>query len=209
MSKDIFISHAVADKNLVDKFVDLIETGIGVSSNDIFCTSLEGTGIPTGKNFIDFIKSQIENPKVVFLILTPNYMNSLFCLCELGATWALESNIIPILVKPLAYEDMKAVLTAVQASKINDETDLSEIRDKIIADLEINDPIPTSRWDAKKKKFLSIIPAHVEELENIKNPTLDEFNELKNNYEESLNEINKLENELKEINIHIEEIKKH
>lgn len=58
MSKSIFISHAVADKALVDRFVELLQIGSNVNGEDIFCSSLEGMGIPTGKNFIEFIKSQ-------------------------------------------------------------------------------------------------------------------------------------------------------
>ncbi len=42
----LFISHAEVDKPLVDPFVDLLQTGIDVPRTSIFCTSLEGMGIP-------------------------------------------------------------------------------------------------------------------------------------------------------------------
>ncbi|WP_461256141.1 toll/interleukin-1 receptor domain-containing protein, partial [Treponema sp. R80B11-R83G3] len=96
-SKEIFISHSSKNKSIADKLVDLIETGIGVSSDNIFCSSLEGMGIPSGKNFINFIKEQITEPKIVILLLTQSYYKSIFCLCELGASWALSHNIIPII----------------------------------------------------------------------------------------------------------------
>ncbi len=80
----IFISHASDDKELVDALADLIQLGIGVPPDRIFCTSLEGQGVPKGKNFIDFIKEEIQEPALVIVLLTPRYYESLFCVCELG-----------------------------------------------------------------------------------------------------------------------------
>ena len=50
MSKEIFISHAVKDKDLADAFVDLMVTAMGISADDIFCSSLEGTRSPPPVN---------------------------------------------------------------------------------------------------------------------------------------------------------------
>lgn len=49
MSKEIFISHAVKDKDLADAFVDLMVMAMGISADDIFCSSLEGTRSPPSK----------------------------------------------------------------------------------------------------------------------------------------------------------------
>jgi len=48
----VFISHSVKDKELANAMVDLLQTGIGINTNDIFCSSVEGLGIPGGANFI-------------------------------------------------------------------------------------------------------------------------------------------------------------
>ncbi len=112
-SKIIFISHAAANKDIADKLVDLLGMGIGISDSEIFCSSLEGLGVPSGTNFVEFIRQQIKEPKVVILLLTVDYFSSQFCLCELGAAWVLSHNIIPLLVKPLEFRDMKAVLVGI------------------------------------------------------------------------------------------------
>ena len=54
-------------------------------------------GIPGGTNFVDHIKSQIQKPDLILLMLSPNYMESMFCLCELGAGWAMSHDMIPII----------------------------------------------------------------------------------------------------------------
>lgn len=84
MSKPVFISHAVANRELADRLVDLFETGVGIPDGDIFCSSLQGMGIPSGVNFADFIRGQIRDPRVVVLVLSQEYFNSQFCVCELG-----------------------------------------------------------------------------------------------------------------------------
>ncbi|NCS74765.1 MAG: toll/interleukin-1 receptor domain-containing protein, partial [Deltaproteobacteria bacterium] len=89
MSKPVFISHAAANRELADALVDMLETGIGITDTDVFCSSLEGMGIPSGVNFVDFVRGQISSPRAVVLLLSQDYLASQFCLCELGASWAL------------------------------------------------------------------------------------------------------------------------
>lgn len=158
---NMFISHAANDKALVDAFFDLLQTGLDLSSKEVFCTSLEGMGIPSGQDFAEYIKGKIKNPKVVVIVLSQQYYESLFCLCELGASWALSTAIIPILVPPMDHQDLKAVLQRVQVRKINSESDLAEVRDELVKMLGL--PPPTARWDAKCKQFLKKLPALLEE----------------------------------------------
>jgi len=158
----VFISHASIDKPIVDKFVDLLQTGINVSSNDIFCSSIEGLGIRRGVNFIDFIKSKLTEPGFVIPILTPCYYESIFCTCELGAAWALEQKIFPLIVPPLQYDDgLKAVLGGIQSGKINDPDTLNELITRVVdAGYGMKN---WQRWDAKKRDFLVVLdtlPVH-------------------------------------------------
>ncbi len=81
--RPFFISHAVKDQKLVDALVDALTTSGVASPDDIFCSSLEGMGIPRGQNFIDFIKGQLDRPRLVVIILSQNYYESAFCMCEL------------------------------------------------------------------------------------------------------------------------------
>lgn len=153
MSKSVFISHAVKNKDIADKLVDLLETGVGISDSDIFCSSLEGLGIPGGTNFIEFIRKQIKDPKVVILLLSEDYFESQFCLAELGASWVLSHRVVPILVPPLEYGDVKAVLTGVQLLKINDSNSLNQVQSDLIEALGIKGK-PFARWESKRNIFI-------------------------------------------------------
>src|SRR5690349_5879628 len=118
-SKAIFVSHAATDSAIADKVVDLLATAMGINvQKDVTCTSLEGLKIPAGMDFKQFIKEQIQEPKIVLLLISKNYFASQFCLAELGASWAMSHRIIPFLVPPCKSDDMKAVLSGIQALKI-------------------------------------------------------------------------------------------
>ncbi|MGE6385449.1 toll/interleukin-1 receptor domain-containing protein [Pseudomonas sp. NPDC078416] len=163
MSKEIFISHAVKDKALADAFVDLMVTAMGISADDIFCSSLEGMGIPSGADFVDHIKAAIQSPKAVVALITPNYLASQFCLCELGATWAMYHSLFPLLVKPLTFEDVKGVLTGAQLTEINSATRLSELRDQLNSTLGLTGK-NTARWESKRDVFLKGLPKILKKL---------------------------------------------
>lgn len=164
MAKKIFLSHAAKDKVLADYLVDLLQTGTNISHDDIFCSSLEGLGIPPGKDFIEWIKSELQQPDVVIALLTPNYLDSHFCLCELGATWAMSHNMLPLLVPPLNYNDIDGVISVTQVSKIDNDDDMNEFASHLkeyLGDSKIN----IARWGLKKKKFLKGLKKVLSEIE--------------------------------------------
>jgi hypothetical protein len=206
-SKKIFISHAVRNKGMADLLVDLIETGIGISSDDIFCSSLEGLGIPSGVNFVDFIKGQISEPKVVILILTKNYFSSNFCVCELGASWVLSHIIIPIIVPPLNYEDIKSVLTGVQLQKISDKNNLNQIQLDIIEALDINGK-SFARWEVKRDDFIMKIEKEITDQKTDEMVDIKEYKKVKSDYENSKKEMKELLDELEKSKALVSKLKK-
>jgi hypothetical protein len=202
----VFISHATKDKSLVDAFFDLLQTGAGLTPNDTFCTSLEGMGIPAGKNFVEYIKEQVQNPDLVLLILSPNYLDSLFCQCELGAGWALSHNIIPIVVPPTKFADLKAVLAGTQAYRIDFDTDLSELRDQIVSLLRLSAP-NTARWDAKKKQFLEALSGILSKIDPPQQIALKAHQELQKKYDGTVEEMKSCLNEIDTLKEQIKRLK--
>lgn len=201
----VFISHAAKDESLVDAFFDLLQTGIGLSPNDTFCSSLEGMGIPAGENFVSYIKSKVQNQDLMLLMLSPNYLESLFCQCELGAGWVLSHNLVPIVVPPTTYSDVKAVLTGIHAYKLDADTDLSELRDQVISLLRMP-ASNTARWDAKKKKFLQALPGILSGITVPDKVSLSDHQKLQANYDESVNELKVCFDEIESLKKQIERL---
>ena len=151
-SLKIFISHASTDKALIDSLVDLLQTGLNIREENILCTSLEGMGIPPGKNFVTFLREQLAGQIFVIAVITENYYKSAFCLCELGAAWIKDDDLFPILVPPLDYKDLQAVLFGMQVAKINKREDLNRLKDKLTTLMLSSGS--TGRWEGKRDAFL-------------------------------------------------------
>jgi hypothetical protein len=149
--KKVFISHAVADKELASAFEELLENGIGLQHHEVFCTSLEGQGIPSGRDFKSFIKQELEGAEVVIALITTNYYASVFCNCELGATWIESKEFIPILVDPVDYNDLRGTLSGTQCLRLKDPSSLNEVYDKLKHVVE--HPAPVAKWSIKKTNF--------------------------------------------------------
>lgn len=149
----IFVSHAVKDQELVQEFVDLLHLGIGISPEDVFCSSLPGMGIPTGADFVQHIKSKVQAGDIVLLIISEAFLKSQFCHNEVGASWALEIPCRPLLVPPLDFSSVSGVLHGKQAAKINDKSKLSDLRDDLTEAFGLK-PFRTSHWERARDKFL-------------------------------------------------------
>ena len=92
--KKIFISHSSKDKAIVQLFVDdILQLGVGIKPEQIFCTSIEDMGIKNGEDIRKHIHNNIKNADYSFLLISNNYKNSEICLNEMGAVWAYDNNV--------------------------------------------------------------------------------------------------------------------
>ena len=120
MSKSIFISYATVDYHLVDILITFLGD-VGIYKDDIFCTSVSGT-LESGKDFVEQIKNNVQNSRIVLFLLSERYFLSYFCLAELGAAWALNQNILPVIVPPISTEEYsKTPLIREQALNIGSD----------------------------------------------------------------------------------------
>lgn len=154
----IFISHSSKDKAIVDLFKNIIlNAGLGVSDNDIAYTSAPETGVPTGGNIPQYIKENIADSDFVFFMISENYRKSEVCLNEMGAAWALDKNVKPLLLHNVSFESVGWLYRANLCTKIDDADRLDELRDEF---LEKYDSCPkTVVWNRQKTEFLTKVAA--------------------------------------------------
>jgi hypothetical protein len=194
----LFVSHDVSDKPLVDALVSLLEGGIGVRPSDIFCASLKGQGVKAGADFKESIREHLDDASCVIALITPRFYSSAYCMCELGGVWIQAKSLVPILVPPLTFSDLKAVLVGVQALKVMEKADLDQLRDDVVERLSIT-PLPTPRWNDRRDTFLSSLPAILKQLppeatvsRATHGKTLKVLSEYKAEYEKSEKEVHRL-----------------
>jgi len=151
----IFVSHAVADKPLVDTLYDLLQTGCDIRGEDIHCTSVDGAGIQTGDDFVEWIKGKLEASDFIILVITPNYFASKFCMAEMGAVWALNKKVFPLVI-PNIPREVGIVMLGKQTAEMSD-AGLDELRDEITK-LFPQAGRSTPRWSVKKQGFINVLP---------------------------------------------------
>lgn len=194
MKKKVFVSHAAKDEALANEFVDLLDTGTTLSQEDIFCSSVKGMDIPNYTEFVKHIKTELEAAELVIVILSPNFTESAFCNCELGATWFSDRHCFVLGVPPLKFEDIKGIMVGKQVGMINDTSALDDLKDYLKA--SVSDGGATSRWNEKKKKFLALLPEIIKKLPKPGAVPLKTLDILKETHAGALKEIDELKSRI-------------
>ncbi|MBR5613991.1 MAG: toll/interleukin-1 receptor domain-containing protein [Clostridia bacterium] len=101
----VFISHSAKDNSEVRDFINLLVLGMNIQKEDIFSISLH-ENLPTGRMFSEKIKDAMISSEKIICFITQNYLQSRFCMAELGAAWIQDQKIIPVLFSPITYDDL-------------------------------------------------------------------------------------------------------
>jgi hypothetical protein len=100
----VLISHSSIDSALAAALINLLRSGLGLLASQIRCSSVDGYRLPAGVNTDAQLRDEIKRVKVLIGLLTPNSLSSTYVLFELGARWANESFMIPLLAGILPHE---------------------------------------------------------------------------------------------------------
>lgn len=193
---NLFVSHAVHDKPLVEAVVSLLESGVGVPHKNIFCSSLKGQSIRPGADFVDSIRTNLDEATCVLALVSEAFYASAFCMCELGGVWLVSKSLLPVLVPPIDTKSLKAVLGGIQVSKIGSAPDLDELRDELISRLAVEEPHGTARWTARRDEFLEKLP-ELQKAIRFKGPvTRERFDKLEADLQSYKEEYEALESEV-------------
>lgn len=158
----VFISHSGEDKEIVEKFVDLLNH-IGLDRKTLFCSSIPGFNIKQGSGDIfDYLRSEFsDNNLFVVFMLSKNYYGSTACLNEMGAAWILRNQYQTILLPGFEFEDIKGAINPRAMSfklddKYNRTSAIGEFKDNIINFLQM-DSVDSSAWDYYRERFFNEI----------------------------------------------------
>lgn len=204
--KKIFISHSTKDIELIDSFLDFLELGMGVNREEVYCTSVDGT-IDTGKKFVDNIKINIGKAEVVMFIITPQYLQSKFCLAEMGAAWVLNQQVYPIIFEPLTFDVLEDTpLKGIQAKILNSENNIFSMYDELkVKKIAVDKPV--TLFNRKSKKFLNELTQITSRI-TVNEGENEEINNLNIEIDKLLNDIDSKDNKIKDLNKYISNLEK-
>lgn len=132
MNERLFVTHSSVDATLAEALVRLLRTATDVPKESVFCSSMREHGVPTGKDFVEYIKGQLQNTALVVQLVSPAYLDSKFCMWELGATWVRDVETFPLLTSNLvAHSDLSGPLGQKHVSRL-DRPGLDELYERVI-----------------------------------------------------------------------------
>lgn len=191
----IFISHAVADEKLAKAFTKFLKEAIGVPVADIFCSSVDGHGIPTGENFSEYMKNEIDTPDLVIMLITETYLEREFCLMELGATWAKSLKPYPLIVSPVEFDFITRTLGLVQANRIDDHKKLNQLR-KALGQVCTLEPRNEEDWDDKREEWKLTLKRILPKLPKATKVSQESYAKLESAVDQLNNRLSEAEDEL-------------
>lgn len=152
--KKIFISHSSEDKELIGKFCDhILQLGIGISHDDIFCTSIEEMAIENGEDIRKHIHNNIRYADFSFLLISENYKKSEICINEMGAVWAYDNNVRYYLLPNSNFDKIGWLCDTKKAEKINNTIALDALQKELISFYTL--PDKGIAWSRQRESFLS------------------------------------------------------
>ncbi|PTX58819.1 TIR domain-containing protein [Kordia periserrulae] len=157
--KKIFISHDEKDKDVVGSFIQILQ-GVGINPENIFCSSLEGYGIPLGINYDEDLKTRLQEDVLVLFMVSKHFYNSNTCMIQMGAAWALTKEQISIAIPPFQLEQMKGVFQNFQGIRINHEKQLDLLKETLEHKFGLQSQ-KQLHWEPKRDMVLRDIKAQL------------------------------------------------
>jgi hypothetical protein len=156
----LFISHSSKDVEYVIAFVKFLED-IGMSNENVFCSSIKGYGIPWGKDIYDYLREEFnDNNLLVLFMLSKNYYDSVACLNEMGAAWIQKKEYRSILLPGFKFSEIEGAINANEIGLRFDDKDLkldlNEVK-KQLSDIFNLPQINENKWDRIRDEFIDDI----------------------------------------------------
>ena len=135
--KLLFVSHSSIDEDLAEALVDLLESALGLSREQILCTSVEGCRLEGGDVTDDVLRQRISDAPAFISLLTKSAFESTYVLFELGARWGCNKHHIPLLAKGAGPEVLKEPLKARIALDLSKEEGVRQLIERLSKQLQL------------------------------------------------------------------------
>ena len=149
----VFISHSSIDAPLAQALVDLF-TGVGISPQEIRCTSLPGYQLDPGVQVGSKLRTELRRTRCVIGLLTPSSLESSWVLAELGCAWGLGKQTYILLSDGVKLSEVPGPLRDVAATTLSSATEMAHLIERVNRQLG-NPPLTNTALVASScNKFL-------------------------------------------------------
>ena len=135
---------------------DILQLGIGLKPEHIFCTSIEDLGIKNGEDIRKHIHENIKNADYSFLLISKNYKESEICLNEMGAVWAYDNQVKLYLLPSTDFDNIGWLCNTRIAERIDSSIVLDDLHEQLQQYYSLQNESIRS-WSRQREKFLNEI----------------------------------------------------
>ncbi|MBO4427590.1 MAG: toll/interleukin-1 receptor domain-containing protein [Bacteroidales bacterium] len=155
-AKKIFISHSSKDVDIIKEFSDrILQLGIGLNAEDIFCTSIEDMGIRNGEDIRKHIRGNIQSADFSFLMISKNYKESGICMNEMGAVWATDNLVRYYLLPDADFKEIGWLCDTKKADRIESPVALDALEEELTDFYEL--PRKGASWSRQRQEFVEYL----------------------------------------------------
>jgi hypothetical protein len=136
----VFVSHSHQDSAAAKALVDMLLAKLSFVDEDIRCTSVPGHQLPFGKNIADILKKDINESPAILALITADSLLSKWVMFELGAAWALDKVIYPIVGPNINLRDLPGPLShlpCVEIESSDASSRTSDLLHQLAVDLKL------------------------------------------------------------------------
>lgn len=134
---DIFISHSSKDKKIVEALVTLLRSSLNISSKKIRASSIAGYRFGSGTEIDDQIRLEIEQAKIMLVVMTKNSLESAYVQSELGARWGSKKMLIPIIAYNTEVGALPGPIKSINSVAGDNPGQVHQLIDDIAAELGV------------------------------------------------------------------------
>ena len=133
----IFLSHSSRDAEVAEHLVAFLLRALQLENRDIFCTGVEGHGLPAGVDVNERLRYEVDEADVLIGLLTPESLRSMYVAFELGARWGARRPMFPVLACGATPEQLTGPLSTIHCLDSASDSDMHGLVEQVSSSLDI------------------------------------------------------------------------
>lgn len=133
----LFISHSAVDAGLAGAIAGLFRSALRLPASDIRCTSVDGYRLPGGANTDERLRQEILQAPAFVGIVSHASFDSAYVLFELGARWARNDYLVPLLAPGVSASILKGPISGLNALSCDRPAQLHQLVSEVAAKLDL------------------------------------------------------------------------
>jgi hypothetical protein len=140
---DVFISHSGQDAKLAEVLGNFLREALSLKPERIRCTSVPLYSLRGGARTESELRAEIVEAKCFLALITPTSVRAPWVLIEIGARWATNKQLTPLLAKGALASSLKGPMTLLNALRC-DEAGMQKLVHEMAKDFGDDAPLPST-----------------------------------------------------------------